>query len=552
MQRRFRIIVCIIICALLCLAVHNAVRTADRNKSADLSVHMTDFNKELEPVAKDDKFRTTYEVFVYSFCDSDGDGIGDINGIRSRLDYIADMGFDALWLTPVHPSATYHKYDVDDYYAIDPAFGTMEDYEALLRECHDKGIRVYMDLVLNHTSDDHEWFRAAADYLHELPSGWDPDPSYCKYYDYYNFRREPAEGFTSLEGTEWYYESGFWSEMPDLNLSSDTVREEIYYILSYWLDKGVDGFQLDAVTSYYKDDMQANAEFLSFLENTARSIDPDCFIVGEAWTDMDNIELLYTSGVDALFDFPFAGPDGLIARTIKGSYGASGYVDGMTHAEEAYGNIAPGHVDAPFYTNHDMDRSAEYYTDDNGSATKMAYAMNLFMTGNAFVYYGEEIGMGGAGSDPARRAPMFWSDDPEDPDMCAGPPDMGEVRMKYQPLSGQVDDELSIYNWFSEVIRVRNAFPAIARGMTEGLHSVSDDSVAAFYRRSESDGDVLIVMNLRPEPAEKELPDAGKDLALAAVLNTNDESVAYKGGSLKLPAYSIEVFTSGWSYDGTD
>ena len=123
---------------------------------------------------------TTYEIFVYSFCDSNGDGIGDLNGVRSKLDYIQGLGFNAIWLTPVHPSSTYHKYDVDDYCAIDPSFGSMKDYEALLKECHRRGMRVYLDLVLNHTSEDHEWFKAAADYLHELPSGWDPDTSYCR------------------------------------------------------------------------------------------------------------------------------------------------------------------------------------------------------------------------------------------------------------------------------------------------------------------------------------------------------------------------------------
>ncbi|MBR3331372.1 MAG: hypothetical protein IKG25_09300, partial [Mogibacterium sp.] len=146
---RSRRLICIIICLMLCLP---GCRSGRKSGSGS-----------------DDDPHTTYEIFVASFCDSDGDGTGDINGIRSRLDYIEELGFDAIWLTPVHPSATYHKYDVDDYYAIDPAFGTMEDYEALLRECHSKGIRVYMDLVLNHTSEDHAWFRAASDYLHGLP-----------------------------------------------------------------------------------------------------------------------------------------------------------------------------------------------------------------------------------------------------------------------------------------------------------------------------------------------------------------------------------------------
>jgi len=524
MTNKIRRLLCILLCVLLCLTGCRADRASGK--------------------AIDDKYRTTYEIFVGSFCDSNGDGTGDLNGIRSKLDYIQDLGFDAIWLTPVHPSSTYHKYDVDDHYAIDPAFGTMEDYEALLKECHERGIAVYMDLVLNHTSEDNEWFKAAADYLRELPADWEPDASYCKYFDYYNFSREPADGYTQLEGTDWYYEARFWSEMPDLNLSSEAVRTEIRDIMAYWLGKGVDGFRLDAVTSYYEGDTAANTEFLSFLTETARGIDPDCYIVGEAWTDSDTISALYASGVDSLFDFPFAGQGGIIAKTLDGTYSAKYYVRSMAQAEKAYGSANQDFVGAPFYTNHDVDRNAEYYPDDNGPVTKMAYAMSLFMTGNAFVYYGEEIGMCGAGRDENKRAPMYWSDDPGDPDMCAGPPDMDEVRMKYPSLADQVDDDASMYNWFKEVIRVRDDFPAIAKGKTENAVLLSDDRTAAFFRKCETEKDVLIVMNLSPQIVEKDISKAGKGFKLAASLETCEDSITYKGNVLTLPAYSIAVFTA--------
>ena len=154
--------ICAILCMLLCVSGCTAEKAAG-GKSAASSAPMIDYNKDLARAERNDRYRTTYEIIVDSFCDSNGDGIGHLNGNRSKLDYIGDLGFDALWLTPVHPSSTYHKYDVDDYCAIDPKFGTMEDYEALLRECHERGMRVYLDLVLNHTSSNHAWFRAAAD-----------------------------------------------------------------------------------------------------------------------------------------------------------------------------------------------------------------------------------------------------------------------------------------------------------------------------------------------------------------------------------------------------
>lgn len=533
----------IIMCIVLCIAGSFAIWTA-RNSTAAVSAHMIEFNRNLERAAGSGHPRTTYEIFVGSFCDSNGDGCGDLNGIRSKLDYISGLGFDAVWLTPVHPSSTYHKYDVDDYYSIDPSFGTVEDYEALLKECHEKGLLVYMDLVLNHTSDDNEWFRSASEYLHELPADWEPDPSYCKFFDYYNFTRQPGDGYVNLEGTNWYYEARFWSEMPDLNLSSVQVREEIRNIMAYWLEKGVDGFRLDAITSYYQDDKAANVDFLRFLTETGRSISRDCSFAGEAWTDGNTIAELYSSGIDSLFDFPFAGRDGVIARVLNGRCSTRDYADEMVLAESACKTMNPDYVDAPFYTNHDMDRNADYYPDDNGPITKMAYAMNLFMPGNAFVYYGEEIGMTGSGKDENRRAPMYWSDEPGDPDMCAGSLDMDELEMRFPPLSAQKNDDLSLYRWFSEVIRVRNAFPAIADGATEVPDILIDDSTAAFFRRSPEYDDVLIVINLSIHTIEKDISLFGKYDSPAAVLNTGEENMIFQNGILKMPAYSIAVFSA--------
>ena len=151
--------------------------------------------------------------------------------------------------------------------------------------------------------------------------------------------------------------------------------------------------------------------------------------------------------------------------------------------------------------------------------------------------------MKGAGKDENKRAPMYWSDDADDPDLCAGPPDMDDVAMKFPSLEDQMQDDLSLWRWFKEVIRVRNAFPQIARGVTEDVPSVSDENVAAFFRRSSTDGDLLIVMNLRGETAEKDLGQAGGSFALAAVLNTNEEEITYQDGTVTLPAYSIAVFT---------
>jgi glycosidase len=517
--------------------------TAPVATPATSAVQMVDYNKNLAPTTRDDNYRTTYEIFVYSFRDSNGDGVGDLNGIRESLDYIKGMGFDQLWLTPVHPSATYHKYDVDDYYAIDPAFGTMEDYEALLADCHARGIRVLMDLVLNHTSDTHPWFVAATDYLRALPPDQDPVFEDCPYVWYYTFSREQYDGFVPLEGTPWYYEARFWSEMPDLNLGNEVVRDEVRNLVRFWLDKGVDGFRLDAVTSYVTGNPEANVEFLRFLTQACKEVDPNCYLVGEAWTDRASIATLYASGIDSLFDFPFADSGGIIRLTLNGSYTATDYVRAMTLAEEAYRGANPAYVDAPFYTNHDMGRSAGYYAQDDGPLTKMSYAMSLLMPGNSFVYYGEELGMKGSGKDENKRAPMYWTADAAAQGMCAGPPDMEAVQMKFAPLDEQTADDLSIWRWFVEVIRVRRAFPAIARGETTAMDSLCDEGVAAFVRHCEGEQDVLLVMNLRDTAAERDLSTLDGAWQLSAVLNTDTQPITLDGANLTLPAYSIAVLT---------
>lgn len=534
-----------LLCVLLGFLQYVAMQAEASNAASASPVQMVEYNRALLPETCDDDYRTTYEIFVSSFCDSNGDGIGDLNGIREKLGYISDLGFDQLWLTPVHPSETYHKYDVDDYQAIDPSFGTMQDYEALIAESHARGVRVLMDLVLNHTSDTHPWFRAATDYLRELPPDWEPSVEYCPYFEYYNFSRTPQDGYVPLEGTNWYYEARFWSEMPDLNLNSQAVRTEIRDIVKFWLDKGVDGFRLDAVTSYATNNMQANVEFLRFVTETCKGIKPDCYLVGEGWTDQRSIATLYTSGIDSLFDFPSAGPEGTISSVMGGRMSASDYVRSMVQAEATYQGANATSVNAPFYTNHDMARSAGYYGQDAGSVTKMAYALSLLTPGDSFVYYGEEIGMEGSGKDENKRAPMYWSDDAGAQGMCANPDGMDAVQMKFPSVEAQMEDDLSLLRWFTEVIRVRKAFPVIARGTTQMVDAVSDDAVAAFIRHDDHEQDVLVVMNLRDQTAVKDLSPVAGNLSLAAVLGTNEESISYENGSLTLPACSIAVLILG-------
>lgn len=561
---------------------------------------------DLPGTTPDDAYGTTYEIFVGSFADSDGDGIGDLKGIEEHLDYIndgddataEDLGCNAIWLTPIFSSPTYHKYDAADYETIDPDFGTIQDFDSLLAACHERGIRLYLDLAVNHTSTEHPWFRKAADYLKSLDNGQTPDPDDFPYTQYYNFSCEPQDGYAPLEGTSHYYEARFWEGMPDLNLDSGAVRKEIASVTKFWLDRGIDGFRLDALTSYYTDSQSRSIDFLKWLTETVKSQKSGAYLVGECWADELTIADYYDSGIDSLFDFPAAGAEGSIASAVRSGNGAKAWAEQMEAEEEDYASRNPSFINAPFYTNHDMDRSAGYYSYDDGTKTKLAEGMNLLMTGNAYLYYGEEIGMKGSGKDENKRAPMLWSEEisggnPDetggtesggdaskqvllyDPStVTAGPADMDEIVMKYGSAAEQTQDPSSILSYCREAIRIRSSFPVIARGKTKVIESLSSGSVAVF-ERTDVDGDepVLIAVNTGDDEAAVDLADgeeAAQYTVLAAALNartaaapasssagrrgrrstqtgTSSEAPALssslEGTLLRVPAYGIAVLT---------
>ena len=523
------------------LAACTVTEQAADTPSAASSVQMMELNSGLKDASLNDAYRTTYEVFVYSFCDSDNDGIGDLQGLISKLDYIKDSGYNAIWLMPVCPSPTYHKYDVTDYCNIDPQYGTIADFDQLISECDQRGMNVITDLVLNHTSSQHPWFLEAKKYLQELPQGWDGSKDYCKYFDYFKFQRESGDGYAPIEGTDWYYEARFWSEMPDLNLDSEEVRKEISDIMKFWLDHGVSGFRLDAVTSYYTGRNEDNIEFLRWLVNEGKSIKKDCYFVGEGWTDRNTFASYYASGIDSMFDFSFGTNDGVIAQVIKGT-DAKVYAEAQVREQDLFNEYSSTWINAPFYTNHDIARSAGYYPGDDGSKVKMAGAMNLFMSGNAFVYYGEELGMKGSGKDENKRAPMYWSDNSEEQGMCKGPADMDEVKMVFPSYAQQKDDPLSVYNYFVQAAKIRNAFPEISHGTVKVLTDLCKGRLC-IYTKEYSGKSVLIAMNISNEAADADLSSVPEYSHRAAVLNTNEEKIVLDGSQLTLPAWSIAVLS---------
>lgn len=423
----------------------------------------------------------TYQIFVGSFQDSDGDGIGDLQGIIDRLDYIESLGVDRLWLSPIHPSVSYHKYDVLNYEAIDPDLGTLEDFDRLIAACGERGIGVMLDLVVNHTGEGHPWFRQACEALQNQVDS--------PYTSWYNFTR--GEGMHPVPGTDWYYEGQFGAHMPDLNLDNPDVRAEITRIMAFWQARGVCGFRLDAVTSYYTGAPMANRDFLRFLTDTAKTVDPDCYLVGETWTDAATILTLYGSGVDSLFNFPAADNTGTFVQAALGGKGAAAarlMADWNAQLHEA----SPTSVDAPFLTNHDLNRAAGMLR-LKAPFEKAAAMLYLLMPGRPTVYYGEELGMTGSGLDENKRLPMLWSAE-ESAALCNPPAAADQKQRLKEGVDVQEDDPDSLLNWYRQVIALRRQAPELLRG---GMTAIDlGEPTLACYRVADDSGAVVILMNL--------------------------------------------------------
>ena len=329
--------------------------------------------------------------------------------------------------------------------------------------------------------------------------------------------------------------------MPDLNLDNPAVRQEVEAIMAYWMDLGVAGFRLDAAKEFFTGNTTKNVEVLSWLQQAAEAIDPNVYMVAEVWDTFANVTKYYESGITSIFNYPFGNSDGKITAVIRGAGNekvVSTYATALEKADKAYLAANPDYIDAPFLSNHDVGRILGFAQRDENKV-KLAGAMNIFMSGSVFIYYGEELGMAGSGNDPSKRVAMYWNEE----SLTQLPPDAEAQEHPFGSLESQQEVDGSIYNYYRQAIAIRNALPVISHGRTTAETALNVGCVSAI-RKTWGEESCIILMNISPEAATVDLT-AYADHHLAATLSADGNEAALENDILNLPAYGVAVLIPG-------
>lgn len=543
--------------------------------------------------------KVAYQIYPKSFYDSNGDGIGDIPGIISKLDYLQDLGVDIIWLSPCYPSPLADEgYDISDYYGIDPRFGTMSDMEQLIAEAKKRNMYILMDLVVNHCSDEHEWFQKACE---------DPDGKYGNFF----YLRDKKDGelptnwrsyfggpvWEDLPGTDKQYLHVFHKKQPDLNWENPELREEVYKNINWWLDKGLGGFRIDAIInikkalpfrSYEPDrrdglcsiktmlkEASGIGEFLGEMrDRTFKKY--DAFSVGEVFDEKPE-EIPDFIGDNGYFSSMFDFNETIFGNSEKGWYDAKPVTpdDYKRCCFESQAKIGDIGFLSNIIENHDEPRGVSRYIpegDCNVHSKKMLAALNFMLKGLPFIYQGQELGMENvpfssideiddistldeyqvaldAGLTPAEalkvvakfsrdnaRTPMHWSAG-ENAGFTAGKPWL-KVNPNYTSINveSQMDDPDSVRSFYRELIALRKN-PEYKETVVYGvLKPYLEDrhNLMAYYRKG--DRTLLVIGNYQKEEQTVELPSSYQK-----VLLNNYPELITEGNSVRLSGYQAVI-----------
>ena len=483
----------------------------------------------------------SYEVFVRSFYDADGDGIGDFKGLEQKLPYLASLGVNNLWLMPIHPSPTYHGYDVKDYYDVNPDFGTLDDFKQLLKSAHDLGMHIIIDMVLNHSSDENPWFVQS---YSDMISGKTGDDSKADWYVWSDNRKS---GYYPYKKSN--YECQFDASMPDLNYDSTSLRNEVENIIKYWVEMGVDGFRLDAVKYYYMNQTNKNVEVLSWFKEVATRYNPDFYMVGECWDSNEIIESYFKSTCDSFFKFSSSlegvGNESLVGQ-VKSYVRSNTFATAIEEREAKVKENNPNGYYSYFLANHDMNRASSSLKDEDA---KMAASLYCLLPGMPYMYYGEEISIKGRRgdndhSDVRRRLPMIWSENNKTGE-CLFPESSRLDLSDNEQVSLGADDQekipFSLLNHYKKVGNVRNKYPFMKNGVFKNRCSdlnTLDEHVLA-YEISLGDESIVIIHNFNDYNVEVDVSNIGT--LIDSEINTGHYLPEINNGKLKLGMYSTVV-----------
>lgn len=519
-----------------------------------------------------------YQIYPRSFQDSNGDGVGDIRGIICRLDYLHELGIDAIWLSPVYQSPMDDNgYDISDYQGIAPEFGTMEDMEELIAEGHKRNIKIIMDLVLNHTSDEHFWFQEALK---------GPDNPY---YDYYVWADEPNELRSTFSGSAWeyvphlnkYYLHQFSVKQPDLNWKNPALKQEIWDMINFWIEKGVGGFRLDVIDLIGKEPEKLITADGPTLHPLIQELNEKTFgaydlvTVGETWSaDPENAQLYShpdRKEFSMIFQFEHVGLD---QQEGKEKWDLAPLDPARLHnvLSKWQTELVGKGWNSLFWNNHDLPRAISRFGDDRPAFRELSGKMLAiylhFMSGTPYIYQGEEIGMintpitdinqaddietrrmyaeriengftkeelitsiNAKGRDNARR-PMQWTG-AEGAGFSTGQSWLafGDT-VKDINVEKALADKQSLFYTYQKLIALRKEYPCMSEGKYEVMET-GNSSVMA-YRKYDEQDDFIILVNFTSDEQAFEVSSQGYSLFMH-----NYEEAAFLAGQLLRPYEAI-------------
>ena len=512
-------------------------------------------------IAAQSRFPNTifYQIYTRGYYDSDGDGLGDFNGITQKLDYIEDLGIGALWIMPMFKSNTPHKYFSTDHMHVDPEYGTNEDLKNLVDEAHNRNIKVLIDFSINHVNSDNAWFQHALKYGKKSP--------YYSYFhwadelDDYNpetytgdgeFRKDHTKNYKKAKneaGDEVSYYARFL-DAPDLNYDNQNVREYFMEVGRYWVGEiGVDGLRLDAARHIYDiesegptNPSQRNFTWWSTFCNEMHKINPDVFLLGEIWSNTENAASYLQTGMDATFNFMFSTA---ILNCVKNEKN-SGLTDEYLKQTSIRQKNCDTFGDATFLINHDMKRLLNEL-EHNPAKARLAVSLLMTYPGSPFIYYGEELGF--EADWHLLWLPMLWDETGKDPGQTSwilGDSTImkGILTVKYDrkeiahfdPAAVQKTNKKSWFNFYRNIMRMRKSSDALTHGSLE-KSDLSDDHLVSFIRKAE-DESLLVMHNTSAKQLKIQLPSSLHDYR--EVLYSNQKA-KMKNETVQIPAFATII-----------